>query len=104
MKRSLYLPVALFAAASSLSAQAPPDTSWLKREEMVPMRDGVRLKTFIVAQRSPAARQPILLVRTPYGAAGPAGFFPGRTDSWLPTATCSRSRTSVDAAAPRANT
>jgi hypothetical protein len=77
MKRSLYLPVALFAAASSLSAQAPPDTSWLKREEMVPMRDGVRLKTFIVAQRSPAARQPILLVRTPYGAAGPAGFFPG---------------------------
>src|SRR5277367_2723798 len=38
-----------------------------KREVMVPMRDGVRLKTLILVPRG-AHRAPILLTRTPYGA------------------------------------
>jgi uncharacterized protein len=38
-----------------------------KREEMIPMRDGVKLKTVILIPRG-AHRAPILLSRTPYGA------------------------------------
>jgi uncharacterized protein len=38
-----------------------------KREVMVPMRDGIRLKTLILIPRG-AHRAPILLTRTPYGA------------------------------------
>jgi putative CocE/NonD family hydrolase len=44
------------------------DFEFVKREEMIPMRDGVKLKTFIVEPRD-AARAPILLTRTPYNAA-----------------------------------
>ena len=40
---------------------------YTKREEMVPMRDGVKLKTVILIPRG-ATRAPILLSRTPYGA------------------------------------
>ncbi len=40
---------------------------YTKREVMVPMRDGVRLKTLILVPRG-AHRAPILLTRTPYGA------------------------------------
>jgi len=42
-----------------------------KREEMVPMRDGVKLKTFILVPRSATAAHPapILMTRTPYHAA-----------------------------------
>ncbi|HEY2462527.1 MAG TPA: CocE/NonD family hydrolase [Steroidobacteraceae bacterium] len=40
---------------------------YIKREEMIPMRDGVKLKTVILIPRG-AHRAPILLSRTPYGA------------------------------------
>jgi uncharacterized protein len=40
---------------------------YTKREEMIPMRDGVKLKTVILVPRG-ATRAPILLSRTPYGA------------------------------------
>jgi predicted acyl esterase len=40
---------------------------YTKREEMIPMRDGVKLKTVILVPRG-ASRAPILLSRTPYGA------------------------------------
>jgi putative CocE/NonD family hydrolase len=40
---------------------------YLKREVMVPMRDGVKLQTLILIPRG-AARAPMLLTRTPYGA------------------------------------
>jgi uncharacterized protein len=40
---------------------------YVKREEMIPMRDGVKLKTVILIPRG-AHRAPILLSRTPYGA------------------------------------
>jgi uncharacterized protein len=40
---------------------------YVKREVMIPMRDGVKLKTVILIPRG-AQRAPILLSRTPYGA------------------------------------
>ncbi|MGH6894590.1 MAG: CocE/NonD family hydrolase [Dongiaceae bacterium] len=40
---------------------------YAKREEMVPMRDGVKLKTFILVPKG-AKNAPMLLTRTPYNA------------------------------------
>jgi uncharacterized protein len=40
---------------------------YVKREEMIPMRDGVKLKTFILIPKG-ASRAPMLLTRTPYNA------------------------------------
>lgn len=46
-------------------------------EEMVPMRDGVKLHTVICVPKNSAERLPILLQRTPYGAGtGIAGRLP----------------------------
>jgi uncharacterized protein len=47
----------------------PPTAEWdyLKREVMIPMRDGVRLHTVIVIPRG-AHGAPMILSRTPYGA------------------------------------
>src|SRR5580700_938750 len=70
---------------SLLAQQAPPlppdipkkfevPTStydFVKREVMIPMRDGVRLHTIIVVPKG-AQRAPILLTRTPYNASGRA--------------------------------
>jgi putative CocE/NonD family hydrolase len=64
-------------------AQAPPLPSespaqftervesfdYVKREVLIPMRDGVKLQTVILIPRG-AAHAPILLTRTPYGATG----------------------------------
>jgi putative CocE/NonD family hydrolase len=52
------------------------DYDYVKRVEMVPMRDGVKLYTVIVIPKS-ATHAPILLTRTPYNAAGRAA----RTES-----------------------
>ncbi len=41
---------------------------YVKREEMIPMRDGVKLKTFILIPKG-AGHAPILMTRTPYNAA-----------------------------------
>jgi uncharacterized protein len=61
-------------AADSLPSETPAafvprvDTfDYVKREVMIPMRDGVKLKTLILIPRG-AQRAPILLTRTPYGA------------------------------------
>ena len=50
-------------------AFTPSDASfdYVKREAMIPMRDGVKLYTLILIPRG-AQRAPILLTRTPYGA------------------------------------
>jgi putative CocE/NonD family hydrolase len=50
-----------------------PDTAnnYVKREVMIPMRDGVKLHTVIVMPRN-ARNAPILLTRTPYDADGRA--------------------------------
>src|SRR5690242_1017567 len=49
---------------------------FVKREEMIPMRDGVKLKTFILIPKG-ARNAPILLDRTPYNASARVS----RTDS-----------------------
>jgi hypothetical protein len=66
-----------------MSSDNPPKYIWpktdydyVKRIEMVPMRDGVKLYTVIVVPKA-AQRAPILLTRTPYNAAGRAA----RTES-----------------------
>ena len=45
------------------------DYDYVKRVEMIPMRDGVKLYTVIVIPKG-ASNAPILLTRTPYNAAG----------------------------------
>lgn len=47
------------------------DYDYVKRVEMIPMRDGVKLYTVIVIPKG-AVHAPILLTRTPYNAAGHA--------------------------------
>src|SRR5258708_10260812 len=61
-------------AADTLASETPAefvphiDTfDYSKREVMIPMRDGVKLKTLILIPLG-AHRAPILLSRTPYGA------------------------------------
>ena len=43
------------------------DFDYVKREEMVPMRDGVKLKTFVLVPKD-STNAPMLLSRTPYNA------------------------------------
>jgi putative CocE/NonD family hydrolase len=67
-----------FAQTSPMTPDIPPkftppktDYDYVKRVEMVPMRDGVKLYTVIVIPKG-ASHAPILLTRTPYNAAGRA--------------------------------
>jgi hypothetical protein len=43
------------------------DFDYVKRVEMIPMRDGVKLKTFVLVPKG-ATQAPMLLTRTPYSA------------------------------------
>ena len=73
MRRAfLSLVMALAGAAAGRAQQPATDTAYATSEVMIPMRDGVRLHTVIVAPRGTAAL-PILMDRTPYGASGAAG-------------------------------
>ncbi len=59
------------APAIRAAQQTPADfvNSLEKREEMIPMRDGVKLHTEIYSPRNAGEALPILMVRTPYGIA-----------------------------------
>jgi putative CocE/NonD family hydrolase len=48
--------------------EAHPDDDFTVREEMIPMRDGVKLYTIVLAPKDTSRPQPILLERTPYDA------------------------------------
>ncbi|MYM25856.1 CocE/NonD family hydrolase [Duganella sp. FT135W] len=48
-----------------------PNADYIKRDVMIPMRDGVKLHTVIVIPKD-AQRAPIVLTRTPYNASGRA--------------------------------
>jgi putative CocE/NonD family hydrolase len=65
--------LALAAAPRRAPAQATSsesvDTAFDRREEMIPMRDGVRLFTVILTPKHASGVLPILMMRTPYGAA-----------------------------------
>ncbi len=74
---------ALAAAAQAQTAPVTPDITgkafvaptaandYVKREVMIPMRDGVKLHTVIVLPKG-AQHAPMLLTRTPYDASGRA--------------------------------
>jgi len=80
---SVFLAVTLAVSSLPFSGQVSPmtpdippkftpprtDYDYVKRVEMVPMRDGVKLYTVIVIPKG-ATHAPILLTRTPYNAAG----------------------------------
>src|SRR5262249_13856431 len=80
--RSLFAAAAVFAALVSLTAQQTPPLTpdiperfeeptstydYVKRDVMIPMRDGVKLHTIIVVPQG-ARNAPLLLTRTPYNA------------------------------------
>ena len=61
---------ALIVSQSDTPANFKPRTEsfdYIKREEMIPMHDGVKLKTFILIPKG-ASHAPILMTRTPYNA------------------------------------
>src|SRR5262245_44876488 len=68
------LMVALFclsaAVGSAQQAQSSGDVAFEKIEAMIPMRDGVRLNTVILAPKNSSEPLPILMLRTPYGVGG----------------------------------
>ncbi len=53
--------------AQSLNAQPAPDSRYTRTDEMLPMRDGVRLYTQIFTLKESAEPLPFVLLRTPYG-------------------------------------
>lgn len=54
-------------------------------QAMVPMRDGVRLNTFVFLPESGGPRYPVILQRTPYGITSPEGQqVTDCTKGWLP--------------------
>ena len=57
--------LALFATVGSVVAQQP--ARFTRSEEMIPMRDGVKLHTFIYTPTNNNEKLPILFLRTPYG-------------------------------------
>jgi putative CocE/NonD family hydrolase len=78
----LILPCGHAARAQNLKTNLPSDTpetfnvntnafDYFKREEMIPMRDGLKLKTLLLVPRG-ASAAPMLLTRTPYNASARA--------------------------------
>jgi uncharacterized protein len=79
----LFLPtvIVLFLFSLPLNAQTTqpqdPPAGFEKIEQMIPMRDGVKLHTIIYAPKSHRESLPILLNRTPYGIDNTYRGFPG---------------------------
>lgn len=70
-----WLVVALIAAGAAPAEEQPlraavPHDDFVIREEMVPMRDGVKLHTLIFSPKESTGELPILVRRTPYDATG----------------------------------
>ncbi len=62
-------PLNLLAALIALACLMPAQTSnYVKRDVMIPMRDGVKLHTEIYWPKAASAPLPFLITRTPYGA------------------------------------
>jgi putative CocE/NonD family hydrolase len=68
VRHALALAAAALATAASAAAQGTSASARGCREAMIPVRDGVRLHTTIVAPAGPHDPLPILMTRTPYGA------------------------------------
>jgi putative CocE/NonD family hydrolase len=62
------VPMALWGLSQDSLRESHPRDDFTVREEMVPMRDGVRLYTLILTPKEHSGPMPILLERTPYDA------------------------------------
>jgi putative CocE/NonD family hydrolase len=62
-------PIALIAifASSAFAQRSTDNVEFIRREEMIAMRDGVRLHTLIFEPKNHKEKLPFLMVRTPYG-------------------------------------
>lgn len=80
MAAALFLTIGLEAGAAQAVKALPSETpekftpsleefDYAKREVMIPMRDGVKLKTFILVPKG-AKNAPMIMTRTPYNAGG----------------------------------
>ena len=67
MRERWYAVVALLVPATGLAQQPSPPALFQLTEVMVPVRDGVRLQTVILAPTGQTGPLPILFRRTPYG-------------------------------------
>jgi putative CocE/NonD family hydrolase len=69
-RQRLFAAVLVFLTASAAPGQQPAAEAarrFVKTDQMIPMRDGVRLNTAIYAPRDAKGTLPFLLLRTPYG-------------------------------------
>lgn len=78
---TLFILILLFILQMSVFAQQPvreefPHDDFEIREEMVPMRDGVKLYTLILTPKNSGEQLPIILERTPYNATRALGDRP----------------------------
>ena len=73
----LFLFVFLLPLCAFAQQQTDPPAGFEKIEQMVPMRDGVRLHTIIYAPKTQSEALPIIFNRTPYGIDGIYRGFPG---------------------------
>lgn len=81
--RKLFFIIIFGSLASGLTAQNDQDSMWIaenyvKTEQYIPMRDGIKLFTSIYAPKDKTEKHPILLVRTPYSCAPYGAAFSGR--------------------------
>src|SRR5271155_5830419 len=63
----LLAPLLILKLPANRGPSPTPAVEFAKREEMIPMRDGVRLHTEIYSPRRTTEPLPFLFVRTPYG-------------------------------------
>lgn len=87
--RQLFLLLALCAGLWATAQTNAQDSAWIrdnyiKKEMMVPMRDGVRLFTAVYIPKDTTEAHPILMTRTPYSCApyGEANFRAFWTNHW----------------------
>jgi putative CocE/NonD family hydrolase len=73
----LFLAVFFLPLWAPAQQQTDPPAGFNKIEQMVPMRDGVRLHTIIYAPKTHSEPLPIILNRTPYGIDNIYRAFPG---------------------------
>ena len=73
-----WLAITLFSCALVSAQEQPlrdafPHDDFLIREELIPMRDGVKLYTLILTPKQDTGPLPVILKRTPYDASGALG-------------------------------
>src|SRR5664279_2245964 len=79
MKKSFLFILLIPSIFSSVHAQTDTISSYTKKTYMVPMRDGIKVFTVVLAPTQHADRCPFLIQRTPYGS-----DFPVPEDSAIP--------------------